>query len=163
MKQSIRTAPCYKNGKGFAWSRSQRVILLLIGSRYKRRQPLTFDSYFTQNSENLDLYQSRERRDVFPSTHGTLTLSHLLYINALTPAPGMLTGPNANGPGKDWELGGKHAFTAFTCYHEFRVDKRRYSLHFNLQSAVSLLLIQDITKLKVLSTGYIRHQSIDKC
>lgn len=26
-----------------------------------------------------------ERRDVFPSTHGTLTLSHLLYINALTP------------------------------------------------------------------------------
>lgn len=27
--------------------------------------------------------------------------------------PGMLTGPLALGPGKDWELGGKHAFTAF--------------------------------------------------
>lgn len=24
-----------------------------------------------------------EKRDVFPSTHGTLTISHLLYINAL--------------------------------------------------------------------------------
>lgn len=52
-----------------------------------------------------------ERRDVFPSTHGTLTISHLLGINALT--PGMLTGPLALGPGKDWEQEGKHAFPAF--------------------------------------------------
>jgi hypothetical protein len=36
MKESIRTAPCCKNGKGFAWSRSQRVILRLKGSRSKR-------------------------------------------------------------------------------------------------------------------------------
>ncbi|KAK7295930.1 hypothetical protein VNO77_46349 [Canavalia gladiata] len=40
-----------------------------------------------------------KRRDVVLSTHGTLTRSHLLYINTLTPAPGMLTGPLALGPG----------------------------------------------------------------
>lgn len=50
----------------------------------------------------------------------------------------------------------------FTCYHEFRVDKRRYSLQSTIGGGSSLLLSQDITKWKVLSTGYIRHQSIDK-